>query len=204
MRPVLRQPKAPRIGRCGTRAKRRKNHHGGRGAKPGKLHDTYFVSPGRTSKPKSFTLPPPCTPKSPGCVPGSAPQPLNLISPPTSPRAQRPNELSQLGSFLRPRAVSIISIPLGAPPRAPCIRQTLQPFTAGARQRCPLRFDLAVQRGALWALSMGLTLSLTLRDQHSFLVRRLEDFHGLLRTARQQGGSTLLGSAANNLIGDHC
>ena len=61
-----------------------------------------------------------------------------------------------------------------------------------------------MQRGALWALSMGLTLSLTLRDQHNFLVRRLEDFYGLLRTARQQGGSTLLGSAANNLIGDHC
>jgi hypothetical protein len=54
VRPVLRQPKAPGIGRCGTRAKQRKNRHGGRGAKPGELHDTYFVSPGRTSKPKSL------------------------------------------------------------------------------------------------------------------------------------------------------
>ena len=46
VRPVLRQPKPPRIGRCRTRAKRRKNRNGGRGAKPGKLHATYFCQPG--------------------------------------------------------------------------------------------------------------------------------------------------------------
>ena len=34
------------------------------------------------------------------------------------------------------------------------------------------------------------------------IVRRLQDLHGLLRTASQQGG--ILGSAANNLVGDHC
>src|SRR5215831_6156172 len=44
---------------------------------------------------------------------------------------------------------------------APCIRQTLQPLTAGARQRCPLRFDLAVQRGASWALSIEFLLTLS-------------------------------------------
>ena len=54
VRPVLRQPKAPGIGRCRTRAKQRKNRHGDRGTKPGEIHDTYFVSPGRTSKPKSL------------------------------------------------------------------------------------------------------------------------------------------------------
>ena len=36
--------------------------------------------------------------------------------------------------------------PLGAPPRAPCIRQTSYPVTAGDRQGFPLRFDLARQR----------------------------------------------------------
>jgi hypothetical protein len=34
-------------------------------------------------------------------------------------------------------------LPLGAPPPAPCIRQTLQPCTAGDWQGFPLRFDLA-------------------------------------------------------------
>jgi hypothetical protein len=37
--------------------------------------------------------------------------------------------------------------PRGAPPNAPCMRQTTQPFTAAPRHRCPDRFDLAEQRG---------------------------------------------------------
>jgi hypothetical protein len=38
--------------------------------------------------------------------------------------------------------------PLGAPPPAPCILQTLCPRTAGDRQGFPLRFDLAWHRNA--------------------------------------------------------
>jgi hypothetical protein len=40
-------------------------------------------------------------------------------------------------------------LPVGAPPPAPCMRHTLWPLTAGARQRLPERFERAVQRGAL-------------------------------------------------------
>jgi hypothetical protein len=43
-------------------------------------------------------------------------------------------------------------LPRGAPPPAPCIRQTLGPRTAGARQRRPLRFDLAWHLNA-WCIS---------------------------------------------------
>ena len=59
-------------------------------------------------------------------------------------------------------------------------------------------------RNARWALSMGfpLTWSVTSRrNRHRF---GLQHFHGLLRTARQQGGNPLLGFSADNLIGDHC
>src|ERR1700733_13433823 len=50
-------------------------------------------------------------------------------------------------------------LPLGAPPPAPCIRQTLDPRTAGAWHLSPLRFDLAWHRNA-WCISksMGLIL----------------------------------------------
>jgi hypothetical protein len=50
-------------------------------------------------------------------------------------------------------------LPLGAPPRAPCIRQTSRPRMAGAWHRSPLRFDLAQHRNA-WCISkcMGLNL----------------------------------------------
>jgi cytochrome c len=51
--------------------------------------------------------------------------------------------MSQLDSFLGPHAVTIISIPLA-----------FRCAATGARQRCPLRFDLAAQRGALWASSV--------------------------------------------------
>jgi hypothetical protein len=40
------------------------------------------------------------------------------------------------------------------------MRHTCQPRTAGARQGWPVRFDLAVHRGAAWALCMGLMLIL--------------------------------------------
>src|SRR5262245_18674923 len=53
-----------------------------------------------------------------------------------------------------------LHLPSGAPPRAPCIRQTFQPRTAGARHGLPVRFDLAVHRGAAWALCMGLMVIL--------------------------------------------
>ena len=45
--------------------------------------------------------------------------------------------------------IVVVSIPLasGAPPRAPCIRQTRKPRTAGALHRCP-GFDFALRRGA--------------------------------------------------------
>jgi hypothetical protein len=82
---------------------------------------------------------------------------LFLLSSQTSQRAQSPNELSQLVSFLCPRAVTIISIPLARGRAAASTMHPANPPTpyCGARQRCPLRFDLAVQRGALWALSIG-------------------------------------------------
>jgi hypothetical protein len=52
-----------------------------------------------------------------------------------------------------------VLVPLGAPPPAPCIRQTLQPRIAGDRHGFPLRFDLAWHRNA-WRIcsSMGLNL----------------------------------------------
>src|SRR6476619_1484744 len=73
-------------------------------------------------------------------------------------RAKRDSKLMYLtawiASFVR---VPIIAILLaGRRDRAPCIRQTLQPRTAGARHGFPVRFDLALQRGAPWALCMGL------------------------------------------------
>jgi hypothetical protein len=48
-------------------------------------------------------------------------------------------------------------LPSGAPPRAPCIRQTLCPRTAGARHCNPLRFESARHLGARCiSKSMGL------------------------------------------------
>src|SRR5258707_1065368 len=62
-------------------------------------------------------------------------------------------------SFVRPPCRKLpLLFPAGAPPRAPCIRQTRQPRTAGARHGFPVRFDLALHRGASWALCMGLML----------------------------------------------
>jgi hypothetical protein len=51
-------------------------------------------------------------------------------------------------------------LPLGAPPAAPCIRQTLCPRTAGARHWNPLRFDLAWH---LDARCIGQCMGLNLR-----------------------------------------
>jgi hypothetical protein len=50
-------------------------------------------------------------------------------------------------------------LPRGAPPPAPCIRQTLAPRTAGAWHRSPLRLDLAWHLNA-WCIGkcMGLIL----------------------------------------------
>src|SRR5208337_2697585 len=48
-------------------------------------------------------------------------------------------------------------LPLGAPPAAPCIRQTLCPRTAGARHCSPLLFDLAWHLDA-WCIGMGMGL----------------------------------------------
>lgn len=45
-------------------------------------------------------------------------------------------------------------LPGGAPPPAPCILQTVQPLTAGARHGLPDRFDFARQRGA-WFIRDG-------------------------------------------------
>jgi hypothetical protein len=50
-------------------------------------------------------------------------------------------------------------LPLGAPPAAPCIRQTLCPRTAGARHWNPLRFDLAWHLDA-WCISKSMGLNL--------------------------------------------
>src|SRR5271156_1670076 len=50
-------------------------------------------------------------------------------------------------------------LPLGAPQAAPCIRQTLDPRTAGARHCSPLRFDLARHLNA-WCISKSMGLNL--------------------------------------------
>jgi hypothetical protein len=64
---------------------------------------------------------------------------------------------ASMTSLVRPPCRKLLFLfPSGAPPLAPCIRQTLQPRTAGARQRFPVRFDLALHRGAAWALCKGL------------------------------------------------
>src|SRR6476646_9412880 len=78
-------------------------------------------------------------------------------------RAKRDSKLTYftawIASFvLAPCRKLPFLFPSGAPPRAPCIRQTRQPRTAGARHGFPVRFDLALQRGAPWALCMGLML----------------------------------------------
>ena len=54
--------------------------------------------------------------------------------------------------------------PVGAPPPAPCIRQTVQPVTAGDWQGCPDRLPWALHRGAFarrWPGCMGLIPSFT-------------------------------------------
>ena len=87
-----------------------------------------------------------------------------VYSPPiflASSRASRPSAFAILRSATasqqRPPCFQFgFARPVGAPPPAPCIRQTVHPRTAGARQVRPERFDLAVQRGAQWALCMGL------------------------------------------------
>src|SRR5215831_11742774 len=68
---------------------------------------------------------------------------------------------AEIASFVRaPWRYLPLRLPAGAPPRAPCIRQTFQPFTAGDRQGKPVRLDFAEQRGAACALCIGLTLIL--------------------------------------------
>ena len=125
VRPVLRQPKAPGIGRCGTRAKQRKNRNGGRSAKPGKLHATYFCQPGPLRASPNPNLRPPCTPKKPGTsVPG------RLLSPLTQPN-QRPNQLKRQTSSVEMNSVAFCELSAapvtGIPPTDP-LNGTLTPL----------------------------------------------------------------------------
>ena len=46
-------------------------------------------------------------------------------------------------------------LPVGAPPPAPCIRQTLFPGTAGPRHCSPERLERAEQRGAAFKRVMS-------------------------------------------------
>ena len=48
-------------------------------------------------------------------------------------------------------------LPSGAPPRAPCIRQTALPLTAGDRHGFPVRFEQARHRGD-WCMSKSMGL----------------------------------------------
>jgi len=80
-----------------------------------------------------------------------------------------------------------ILFPFGAPPRAPCIRQTRQPRTAGAPQRFPVRFDLAVHRGASWALCMGLMVFDFAQVAPELLAKQPLDVE--LVVTREQGSS---------------
>jgi hypothetical protein len=90
-----------------------------------------------------------------------------------SPRCRRPSEqgreLSRCPDEVPNLFPAVLRLPSLAPVNVPamsrsarcsslgpCIRQTRLPFTAGARQVRPLRLLLAVQRGAAWALCMGL------------------------------------------------
>jgi hypothetical protein len=88
------------------------------------------------------------------------------------------------------------------------MRQTFQPRTAGERQGCQVRFDLAVHLGAAWALCMGLMLHFAfdrppLRG-HGFFRLRLEDPHRVVGPSLQQFGSDgLLSFVGHDLIGDH-
>ncbi len=72
-------------------------------------------------------------------------------------------------------------LPLGAPPEAPCIRQTLCSCTAGARYRRPLRFDLAWHRDA-WRISKsrGLFLRFFFRPYPGLGCRRCRRSRALL------------------------
>jgi hypothetical protein len=51
--------------------------------------------------------------------------------------------LAAIASAVKRPCVRAFRLPFGAPPPAPCILQTLDPRTAGARHWSPLRFDLA-------------------------------------------------------------
>src|SRR5215204_4376905 len=51
----------------------------------------------------------------------------------------------------RPKWVPFAS-PFGAPPRAPCMRHTAQPLTAGERHGFPVLFERALQRKA-WCMA---------------------------------------------------
>ena len=65
---------------------------------------------------------------------------------------------------MKPPCFMAFLLPLGAPPPAPCIRQTLDPRTAGDRHGFPLRFDLAWHLNARRiSKSMGLFLCFFVR-----------------------------------------
>ena len=81
-------------------------------------------------------------------------------SPPASEEHEPPMRCVSIASAVKPPCFKAFLLPLGAPPPAPCIRQTLDPRTAGAWHRSPLRFDLAWHLNAwcIGKLCMGLIL----------------------------------------------
>ena len=69
------------------------------------------------------------------------------------------SSLTAIASAPNAPCFSAFLLPLGAPPAAPCMRQTLDPRTAGARHWNPLRFDLAWHLNA-WRISKSMGLFL--------------------------------------------
>jgi len=69
-------------------------------------------------------------------------------------------------SAVNPPCFSAFLLPFGAPPPAPCIRQTLAPRTAGARHCSPLRFDFAWHLDA-WCIGQCTNASTRRRRRRS-------------------------------------
>jgi hypothetical protein len=61
------------------------------------------------------------------------------------------HRLAAIASLVcRPCRYMPLRLPVGAPPRAPWNRQTVQPLTAGALQGWRVRFEVAEHRGLFW------------------------------------------------------
>src|SRR5215204_1308058 len=86
----------------------------------------------------------------------------------------------------RPKWVPF-ALPFGAPPRAPCMRHTAQPLTAGDRHGIPVLFERALQRKA-WCMASF--------EEEGSVVAFIRDLYGSLAAAHH-------GIRDDGLVGVH-